>query len=182
MTREEKLWSMNGHDLIGVAKKLGVKLNTNKTETGLKESKEKAIQKILVAEAETKETVEQPTEVVETETMEVVEVEQTAEAEEHVVDVEPKKEKKAKKTKAPKRTFENLLAEIPCGGNLQFTPNSKRNAVHVKRGNKRIFGYNGSVLVVNRLELLKGVQYETRNYGYVVQPTKENMLAILHNA
>lgn len=179
MTREQKLWSMTGAQIIEVAEKLGVKVYHKGN--SLKESKEKAIQKILAAEAQTEETVEQPAEEI-AETTEVAEVEPTAEVEEPVVDVEPKKEKKAKKTKAPKRTFENLLAEIPCGSNLQFTPNSKRNAVHVKRGNKRIFGYNGSVLVVNRLELLKGIQYETRNYGYVVQPTKENMLAILHNA
>lgn len=182
MTRRDKLTTMKGADLIRVADNLGVKVACNKARTALKESKQAVIDRIILAEeiraeAEKVATAE-PTLTV---PMPVESSEHGPQLIEKAVDV-VKKEKKAKKTKAPKRTFENLLAEIPCSGDLQFMPNSKRNAVHVKRGNKRIFGYNGSVLVVNRLEFLKGVQYKTRNYGYVVQPTKENMMAILHNA
>lgn len=43
----EKLESMKGSELIAYADKLGVKLNCNKERTGLKESKSKAIDKIL---------------------------------------------------------------------------------------------------------------------------------------
>lgn len=61
MTREEKLYSMSGLTLIQLADKLGVKLNVNKTRTGLKESKAKAIEKILAAEAALEESiVEEP--------------------------------------------------------------------------------------------------------------------------
>ncbi len=44
MTREEKLFSMRMQDLVAVAEKLGIKVNK-------KGSKEKAIEKILAAEA-----------------------------------------------------------------------------------------------------------------------------------
>lgn len=48
----EKLESMKGVELIGYADKLGVKLNCNKERTGLKESKSKAIDKIVAFEKE----------------------------------------------------------------------------------------------------------------------------------
>lgn len=46
----EKLESMKGSELIAYADKLGVKLNCNKERTGLKESKSKAIDKIVAFE------------------------------------------------------------------------------------------------------------------------------------
>lgn len=46
MTREEKLWAMTGTTLLGVAEKLGLKVNKNT----LKQGKEKLIAKILEAE------------------------------------------------------------------------------------------------------------------------------------
>ena len=52
MTRAEKLYSMNGALLIGVADKLGVKVACNKTRNQLKEAKAKVIERILAAEAE----------------------------------------------------------------------------------------------------------------------------------
>lgn len=48
----EKLESMKGSELISYADKLGVKLNCNKERTGLKESKSKAIDKIVAFEKE----------------------------------------------------------------------------------------------------------------------------------
>ena len=48
----EKLESMKGAELIAYADKLGVKLNCNKERTGLKESKSKAIDKIVAFENE----------------------------------------------------------------------------------------------------------------------------------
>ena len=48
----EKLESMKGSELIAYADKLGVKLNCNKERTGLKESKSKAIDKIVAFESE----------------------------------------------------------------------------------------------------------------------------------
>ena len=46
MTREEKLWSMTGLTLIGVAEKLGIAVSKNE----LKKGKAKLIEKILAAE------------------------------------------------------------------------------------------------------------------------------------
>ena len=43
MTREEKLWTMRMQELVGVAEKLGIKINT-------KAAKSQAIEKILAAE------------------------------------------------------------------------------------------------------------------------------------
>ena len=117
-----------------------------------------------------------------------VEVEETVPevAEEVVETVEEVAEVKTKKSgkgrNRTKKSFEELVADIPSLGNIQLVPNSKRTAVHVKRGNKRIFGYSGPVVVVNRKEYLTGLEYEAKNYGYVVAPTRENMLAILRNA
>ena len=48
----EKLESMKGSELIAYADKLGVKLTCNKERTGLKESKSKAIDKIIAFEKE----------------------------------------------------------------------------------------------------------------------------------
>lgn len=46
MTREEKLWSMTGLTLVGVAEKLGITVGKNE----LKKGKSKLIEKILAAE------------------------------------------------------------------------------------------------------------------------------------
>lgn len=48
----KKLESMKGSELIAYADNLGVKLNCNKERTGLKESKSKAIDKIVAFEGE----------------------------------------------------------------------------------------------------------------------------------
>lgn len=51
MTREDKLYSMTGANLILIADKLGIKVSANRTRTGLKEAKSKVIERILEAEA-----------------------------------------------------------------------------------------------------------------------------------
>lgn len=56
LTREERLWTMKGQDLIRVADKCGVKVKCNKPRTQLKESKEAVISRILEAEAKAAET------------------------------------------------------------------------------------------------------------------------------
>lgn len=50
MTREEKLYAMNGATLITIADNLGVKVKCNRTRSGLKEAKSAVIEKILAAE------------------------------------------------------------------------------------------------------------------------------------
>ena len=52
MTREEKLWTMTGTTLLGVAEKLGIKTS----KSTLKQGKEKLIAKILEAEHIVEET------------------------------------------------------------------------------------------------------------------------------
>lgn len=176
MTREQKLWSMTMKMLVVEAEKINVKVDK-------KGSRAKAIEKILAAEAKMAEV--EP-EVVEeekcgdgTEYPEVMQeiiagAEKKAEA--------AKAEKKERKPRQPKHTFEALLMDIPLVADLQISANSKRNAVHVKRGDKRIFGYSGKVIVVSDEKYLTGIDYEARNYGYRVAPTRENMVAILKNA
>lgn len=56
LTREERLWTMKGQDLIRVADNCGVKVKCNKSRTQLKESKEAVINRILEAEAKIAET------------------------------------------------------------------------------------------------------------------------------
>lgn len=55
MKREEKLWSMTGLTLIGVAEKLGITVSKNE----LKKGKAKLIEKILAAEAQVEKPVEE---------------------------------------------------------------------------------------------------------------------------
>lgn len=50
MTREEKLFAMNGATLITIADNLGVKVKCNRTRSGLKEAKSAVIERILAAE------------------------------------------------------------------------------------------------------------------------------------
>lgn len=161
--------------LAGEAEKLGVKINK-------KGKKEDAVKRILDAEAAIAEKAVAPAEDVE----EVTE-DPTAE---HIVEVEVTEEpapKKERKTRT-KKTFESLLAVIPVViPNVSITPNGKkRNAVHLRnaRGTKRIFGYDGAVIVVNNEKYLHGVvevAAEKRNYGYRVEPTAANMVAIQRN-
>ena len=63
LTREERLITMKGADLIRVADKYGVKVSCNKSRTQLKESKDAVIARILAVENQIK--------AVETETQEI---------------------------------------------------------------------------------------------------------------
>lgn len=92
MTREDKLYSMKGSDLIKEADKLGIKVNCNKVRTQLTEAKSKVIERILVAEAAANEpTAVEETPVVEVEPQveePVIEEAQVEEAEEPQKEVE----------------------------------------------------------------------------------------------
>ena len=63
MTREEKLYAMNGATLITIADGLGVKVKCNRTRSGLKEAKSAVIERILAAEKAAEEKVHQSEEV-----------------------------------------------------------------------------------------------------------------------
>jgi hypothetical protein len=185
MTREEKLFSMTMKVLAGEAEKLGVKINK-------KGKKEDAVKRILDAEAaiaEPEEKIDLDDEAqtqyldLEAEKATYTPAEEVTEAPE-TEEPAPKKERKTR----TKKTFESLLAVIPVViPNVSITPNGKkRNAVHLRnaRGTKRIFGYDGAVIVVNNEKYLHGVvevAAEKRNYGYRVEPTAANMIAIQRN-
>ena len=62
MTREDKLYSMRGVDLIHLADKLGVKVACNKARTQLKEGKDKVVERIIAFEASQEEVEETVTE------------------------------------------------------------------------------------------------------------------------
>lgn len=121
MTREDKLYSMTGAMLIDVAEKLGVKLN--KKGNSLKESKEKAIKKILAAEAanvEAEETKEPaPVEVEQEPAAEIAGAFVTPETE-----PEEKKERKPRAKKAQSTDVQGMLTYIEnmwqtMGGNIR---------------------------------------------------------------
>ena len=108
LTREERLWTMKGQDLIRVADKCGVKVSCKKARTQLKESKEAVILRILDAEAaETKAVESKP---VETKAVEPKPVETKA--------VEPKPvETKAVETKAKNQiTYKDKTQSIKDWG------------------------------------------------------------------
>lgn len=171
MTREERLYAMRGTELIAEAEKLGVKVAHKGN--SLKESKEKAIQKILAAEAVQNEEPEVAETEVEEPVVDAIETETAPETE------KPKKERKARQ---PKHTFESLVADIPAFNNAVFI-RSVKNAVHVKIGtdHKRLFGYTGTVIVVGDERLVAGLDSEKKSYGYILAPTVENMRAIYAN-
>lgn len=95
MTRQEKLLSMTGRNLIEVADALGVKVSCNRPRTGLKEAKGAVIERIL--EAEAKLAAEQVNE-------EVEEVEEAAEESiEEIIGQDSLEDQEADKKKAEKK-------------------------------------------------------------------------------
>lgn len=115
MTREDQLYAMNGATLIMLADKLGVKVHCNKTRTGLKESKDSAIAKILAAENAQKESENQQDE---------WEKEANAKYEKKEAEAEKavnKKEKKEKKEKTEKQE----TAAPGRGAQLEFDGRSQ---------------------------------------------------------
>lgn len=108
MTREDQLYAMNGATLIMLADKLGVKVHCNKTRTGLKESKDSAIAKILAAENAQKESENQQDEWekeanAEYEKKEAEAAKSDAEAEKAVNKKEKKEKTEKQETAAPGR-------------------------------------------------------------------------------
>lgn len=188
MTREEKLYSMTMKMLVIEAEKAGVKINK-------KGKKEDAVNKILEAEREEKTMKKEVTrqEVNEAVEKAIAAIEDAEDVLEPVVEIEAEDNKKEapapKKERKPrtKKTFESLLANVPVLGRVSIQTNGKkRNAVHIcsENGKRRIFGYDGAVIVVTRPEYLKGkfnVEGEPRNYGWRVAPTTENMIALQRN-
>lgn len=63
MTREEKLYALNGAALITIADNLGVKVKCNRTRSGLKEAKSAVIERILAAEEAAKNEAEEKKEI-----------------------------------------------------------------------------------------------------------------------
>ena len=132
MTREERLYAMRGTELIAEAEKLGVKVAHKGN--SLKESKEKAIQKILAAEVvqteepevEPAETVQEP-ENVSRETFE-----------EPIVETATTTEKKKRNTwedSAAKNIFAMLDSiELP-----EIVVSKTRDGYTYKKQNKKIF-------------------------------------------
>lgn len=95
---------------------------------------------------------------------------------------EPKPKKERKARKRTKKTFEELVADIPAPANVRFIRSAK-GAVHVKMGtdHNRLFGYTGTGIVVSNSALIDGLQYIKKTYGYVLAPTADNMAAIFHS-
>lgn len=144
------------------------------------------VQTVEVEEEEvaTEETVEEVTETVE-EAPEA-ETEQTTE-EVPAVEAEPEQEVEVKKPAKKrgrtrtKKTFEELVADIPMVADVRLLK-GRKGMVYAKRGNKRLFEYCGPVIVVTDPKLAEGLDYEVRNYGLRVAPTEENMRKIFENA
>lgn len=129
MTREEKLYAMRGTELIAEAEKLGVKVAHKGN--SLKESKEKAIQKILAAEVVQNEepeveTVQEP-EIVSRETIEESTVETATTTE--------KKQRNIWENSAAKNIFATLDSiELP-----EIVVSKTRDGYTYKKQNKKIF-------------------------------------------
>ena len=116
MTREEKLYSMRGAELIKEAEKLGVTVSHKGN--ALKESKASAIQKILAAEVLTEEFKDvpeafQPAIETGTEILQEVEESPAEEAETPAEEPKTKERKKSAKKENPERdAFINAFTEL----------------------------------------------------------------------
>ena len=135
-------------------------------------------------EVATEETVEEVTETVEeapeAETEQATEEVPAVEAEPEVEVKKPAKKRGRAKTK---KTFDELVADIPVIiPNLRFVK-KRREMVKVYSGKKNIFAYIGTRVCTNDVELLDGVEYTEKTYGYryFCAPTVDNMKAILTN-
>ncbi len=137
-------------------------------------------------EVATEETVEEVTETVE----EVPEAE-TEQTTEEVPAVEAETEQEVEVTKPAKKrgrtrtkkTFEELVADIPVTRNDITFSLTKKGEVRVNHGKKRIFQYTGNRVLVNDIALLDGIEYTEKTYGYkyFCAPTVANMKTIFAN-
>lgn len=205
--RRKELEAMVGRQLIAEAEKIGVKLS--RKGNALKESRTNAAEKILKKEIELMEQVADVIEVIEEPVVETVEEVQTVNVEEPVeevtetveevpeaeteqateevptvdaeTEVEVKKPAKKRGRTRTKKTFEELVADIPLVADVRLL-RGRKGMVYAKRGNKRLFEYCGPVIVVTDVKLAEGLDYEVRNYGLRVAPTAENMRKIFENA
>lgn len=96
MTREDKLYSMRGVDLIHLADKLGVKVACNKARTQLKEGKDKVVERIIAFEASQNEA-EEVTEEAEEETAVEAQISPSEEVSEELKQNNKKEPKKPNK-------------------------------------------------------------------------------------
>lgn len=117
MTREEKLWTMTGNTLLGIAEGLGLKVNKNT----LKQGKEKLIAKILEAEKKLENETNMDEWEAFTEAEHEIREEQQAEND-RIAEETVNKSKKKIKNKEPKKqaTRSNLkLKELTYKGRTQ---------------------------------------------------------------
>lgn len=172
MTRNDKLMTMKGADLIRVADNLGIKVACNKARTALKESKQAVIDRIIAKENEQKEP-----EVVH---FEVKDLSAVVRVEQKDVEAE-KKEAKQKERKSEKKTLEELVADLPIISNIQFKP-AAHGGIVVKRGNKRIFRYTGSRMIATCAARFAGCEYKSVGNTYIIEnPTTDIIRRVFCN-
>lgn len=179
MTRAQEVYSMTMAQLIKEAERLGVKINT-------KGKKIVAADKILAAEAEAAEAAEAAKDV------ETAEPEQTTEPEtcgdgtpfptvmNEIITGAAEKAKKARQNR--RRTFSELVADIPVVADIRLI-RATNGDVLVKRGNQRVFRYNGHTATATSEKMFTGCEYEKQNWnGWVIHNvTPEVMTRIFSN-
>ena len=172
MTRMEQLYSMRMKELVAIAEELGIKVN--------KKGKNSVAAEKIYAEEQRRglETYKEPDNVLEDPTLEHVQ-EVTVEK----VETTKNADKQQKKQKNSKATFEELVARIPAPGNIRFIK-AANGDVLVKRGNKRIFRYNGHCMIATSEKMFVGCEYEKQNWnGWVIHnATPEAMKRVFKNA
>lgn len=176
MTREELYYSMTMKMLAEKAEKMGVKIDK-------KGSKQKAVEKMLAAEAAMEqELLKEAQKVAKTEsTLSVPMPVESSENGPQLIEKEAP-EQSQKKERKSKKTFEELVAEIPSPGNVRFI-RAKKGGVTVKLGtnNARAFRYTGKSLIVLNNELVANIDHEVKKAYILVEPTADNMKAIFTN-
>jgi len=183
MTREERLYSMRGVELIAEAEKLGVKVSHKGN--SLKESKEKVIQKILTMEellrtaenAKEENTLTVPVPVQCTENgLQLIETEEHEKTE--AVEVAKVEEPTKQIKKSRKKTFEELVREIPLPGKQDIVIVRAANGdVILKYRKKRVFRYNGHTLIATNEKMFSGCNYEKQNWnGYVIHNVSSDVM------
>ena len=177
MTRAQEVYSMTMAQLIKEAERLGVKIDK-------KGKKIKAADKILAAEA--------------AKNVETTEPEQTTEPDtcsdgtpfstvmNEIVAGAAEKAKASKKASKPRqnrrRTFDELITDIPVVADIRLI-RATNGDVLVKRGNQRVFRYNGHTATATSEKMFTGCKYEKQNWnGWVIHNvTHEVMTRIFSN-
>ena len=169
LSRNDRLMTMKGADLINLADRLGIKVACNKARTQLKESKQGVIDRIIAAEN------------VPEEVAEYNDVQKDLEDAENitVAPVPAVKSEKKRGRKSSKKSFEELVASIPMFGNT-IIKRTSADSVKVSRGSV-MFILDNKRIVTKTADAVKGLDFEESQYGYRLAPTIENMTAILLN-